>query len=134
MGRGLFKRLVYVYVGTSNFKADYDFYKNVLGAERIWEFERFGAKVAAFDLCGQPYLLIADHVRPPSKRLIYEVEDIRAAARQVKARGWKADGDEFEIPDGPCINFKDRSANEYPILQMTRPFILEKEFQKPEQQ
>jgi catechol 2,3-dioxygenase-like lactoylglutathione lyase family enzyme len=52
--KGVFKRLVYVYVGTSDYSADYDFYKNVLGAERVWEFERFGAKVAAFDLCGEP--------------------------------------------------------------------------------
>ena len=126
----LFKRLVYVYVGTSNYSADYDFYKNILGAERIWEFESFGAKVAAFDLCGEPFLLIADHVRAPSKRLIYEVEDIADAAKQLKARGWKADGNEFEIPDGPCINFKDRSGNEYAILQMTRPYVLGKEFKQ----
>lgn len=126
----LFKRLVYVYVGTSNYSADYDFYKNILGAERIWEFENFGAKVAAFDLCGEPFLLIADHVHAPSKRLIYEVEDIADAAKQLKARGWKADGGEFEIPDGPCINFKDRSGNEYAILQMTRPYVLGKEFKQ----
>ena len=130
--KGVFKRLAYVYVGTSDYSADYDFYKNVLGAERVWEFERFGAKVAAFDLCGEPYLLIADHVQAPSKRLIYEVEDISAAAKQLKDRGWKQDGSEFEIPDGPCINFKDKSGNEYAILQMSRPHILEGEFQESE--
>ena len=125
-----FKRLVYVYVGTSDYDADYEFYKNVLGARRVWEFKNFGARVAAFDLCGEPFLLIADHVKAPSKRLIYEVDDIATAAKQMKSRGWRADGGEFEIPDGPCMNFKDKSGNEYAILQMTRPHVLEAEFGK----
>ena len=126
----IFKRLAYIYVGTSNFGEDYKFYKDTLGAELAWEFEEFGAKVAAFDLCGEPFLLIADHVKPPSKRLIYEVDDINDASKKLKAKGWAPDGGKFEIPDGPCLNSKDRSGNEYAILQMTRPRILEKEFRK----
>src|SRR5215813_4693390 len=128
MPSSLFKRLAYIYIGTNNYEADYNFYKNILGARRVWEFENFGAKVAAFDLCGEPYLLIADHVTAPSKRLIYEVDNIDVAARELKSRGWNADGSKFEVPDGPCINFKDVSGNQYAILQMTRPDILEKEF------
>jgi hypothetical protein len=123
-----FKRLVYVYIGTSKSDEDHDFYENKLGARLLWEFRDFGARVAGFDLCGEPYLLIADHVKAPSKRLIFEVEDLQAAADALKARGWEADGDSFEIPDGPCINFKDESGNEYAILQMSRPHILEREF------
>lgn len=130
MSQGPLRRLIYIYIGTSNYQADHNFYKNVLGAELIWEFEEFDAKVAAFNLSGEPYLLIADHVEAPSKRLIYEVEDIDAAAKELKARGWKADGNKFEVPDGPCINFKDESGNEYAILEMKRPFVLEKEFGK----
>ena len=130
MQHNLFKRLVYIYIGTSNYKADYDFYKNILGASIAWEFENFGAKVAAFNLCGEPYLLIADHVHAPGKRLLYEVENIDAAAKELKEKGWKADGNKFEVPDGPCINFKDESGNEYAIIQMKRPHILEKEFKK----
>jgi len=130
MQQNLFKRLVYIYIGTSNYKADYNFYKNILGAALVWEFENFGAKVAAFNLCGEPYLLIADHVHAPGKRLLYEVENIDAAAKELKAKGWKADGNSFEVPDGPCINFKDESGNEYAIIQMKRPHVLEKEFKK----
>ncbi|MDA4116929.1 MAG: VOC family protein [Thaumarchaeota archaeon] len=123
----IFKRLAYIYVGTSNYAEDRKFYKETLGADLVWEFEEFGAKVAAFDLCGEPFILIADHVKPPSKRLIYEVDDIEKAARMLKAKGWAPDGRRFEIPDGPCLNFKDKSGNEYAILQMIRPRILEKE-------
>jgi Glyoxalase/Bleomycin resistance protein/Dioxygenase superfamily. len=128
----VFKRLDYIYIGTSHYDADYGFYKNVLGAKRIWEFKDFGARVAAFDICGEPYLLIADHVHAPSKRLIYEVDNIDDAARDLKGRGWKASGKKFEIPDGPCINFTDASGNEYAIIQMTRPYALENEFKKKE--
>ena len=126
----LFKRIAYIYIGTSDYKADYDFYKNILGAELIWEFEDFGAKVAAFDVCGEPFHLIADHVHAPSKRLIYEVENIDDVAKQLKARGWKPEGEKFEVPDGPCINFKDASGNEYAIMQITRPKMLQRKFKK----
>ncbi len=125
-----FKKLVYVYIGTSKYDADHDFYRKRLGAKLLWEFSDFGARVAGFDLCGEPYLLIADHVKAPSKRLIYEVEDLEVAAETLKGRGWKPDGGGFEVPDGPCLNFKDESGNEYAILQMSRPNILEKEFRK----
>ena len=130
MPQTVFKRLIYIYIGTSNYSADYNFYRNVLGAQLIWEFEDFGAKVVAFNLCGEPYLLIADHVHAPGKRLIYEVSNIDVAAKDLTERGWKADGAKFEVPDGPCLNFKDESGNEYAILEMTRPFVLEKEFLK----
>jgi catechol 2,3-dioxygenase-like lactoylglutathione lyase family enzyme len=126
----MFKGLVYIYIGTSDYNADRHFYKDILGARLVWEFEEFGAKVAAFDLCGEPYLLIADHLHAPSKRLIYEVEDIKKASKELQVRGWKIEGEEFEIPDGPCMNFKDESGNEYAILQMTRPRILEKKYNK----
>jgi predicted enzyme related to lactoylglutathione lyase len=130
MSQHPFKRLVYIYIGTSNYQQDYNFYKNILGAKLIWEFEKFGARVAAFNLCGEPYLLIADHVQAPSKRLIYEVENLDEASKMLNARGWKPDGPRFEVPDGPCINFKDASGNEFAILEMTRPYLLEKEFAK----
>jgi catechol 2,3-dioxygenase-like lactoylglutathione lyase family enzyme len=122
-----FKRLVYIYIGTSNFEKDRDFYAKKLGARLVWDMKGFGARVAAFDLCGEPYLLIADHVKAPSKRLIYEVEDLDGATRALEGRGWKSDGGRFEIPDGPCINFRDESGNEYAILQMSRPHVLENE-------
>lgn len=121
------KRIAYIYVGTSDFEGDRAFYQDVLGARKVWEFKEFGARVAAFDLCGEPYLLIADHVKPPSKRLIFEVDDLAAASEALKERGWEPDGGRFEIPDGPCMNFKDKSGNEYALLEMSRPRILERQ-------
>jgi predicted enzyme related to lactoylglutathione lyase len=130
MTQTIFKRLVYIYIGTSNFEEDLNFYENIIGAECLWNKHKFGAKVAAFNLCGEPYLLIADHVNAPSKRLIYEVENINKAIKELNAKGWVADGNIFEVPDGPCINFKDKSGNEYAILEMKRPHFLETESKK----
>ena len=125
-----FKRLVYVYIGTSNFDGDIGYYEKKLGGRLLWNLKDFGVRAAAFDLCGEPFLLIADHVRAPSKRLIYEVEDLRDAAKDLESRGWKPEGGSFEIPDGPCSNFKDEGGNEYAILEMSRPHILENQQRK----
>lgn len=69
-------------------------------------------------------------MKAPSKRLIYEVDDLEEASGELKGRRWKPDGGSFEIPDGPCINFRDESGNEYAILQMSRPHVLEEESRK----
>jgi len=120
-----FKRLAYVYVGTSDFEGDLEYYGQTLGGKLLWNRKGFGARVAAFDLCGEPYLLLADHVKPPSTRLIYEVEDLEGAAKSLRARGWRPKGGRFEVPDGPCYNFVDKSGNEYSIIQRTRPHAME---------
>jgi len=130
MADPVFKRLAYIYIGTSDYDADLIYYKEVLAAKLMWEFHNFGARVAAFDLCGEPWLLIADHVPAPSKRLIYAVDNLEEAAQTLKARGWEPDGSKFEVPDGPCYNFKDKSGNEYAILEMSRPHVLDKEYKK----
>jgi len=122
----LFKRLVYIYVGTTNYDADHNFYKNILGAPVVWEFKKYGARVAAFDFAGEPYILLADHIHAPGKRLIYEVDNLVESIKTLEKKGWKADGKQFEVPDGPCINFSDESGNEYALLEMKRPRILEK--------
>ena len=45
--------LEYLYIGTSDFDRDCAYYGTVLGAERVWAFQAFGAKVAAFRVCGR---------------------------------------------------------------------------------
>lgn len=139
----LFKRLVYVYIGTSHYDADRDFYKDVLGARLVWEFKEFGARVAAFDLCGEPYLLLADHVKAPSKRLIYQVDDLDAAAmerttrsarrfpssRPSPAKKWfgkKSATREIELPCGSnpnrnCFSFRPVGSRLLTLLQRRTP-------------
>ncbi|HEY5605185.1 MAG TPA: hypothetical protein VIL45_01545, partial [Thermoplasmata archaeon] len=57
-----FVRLEYLYIGTLDFKRDLAYYRDVLGAELVWNLTGFGAHVAAFRVAeGPPLLLLADH-------------------------------------------------------------------------
>ena len=52
--------LEYLYVGTADFDRDCACYAKVLGAERAWAFNAFGARVATFRVCEGP-----PHLPPP---------------------------------------------------------------------
>jgi hypothetical protein len=47
---GAFGKLIHLYMGTADFDRDCAWYREVLGAERVWAFHAFGARVAAFRL------------------------------------------------------------------------------------
>ncbi len=126
-----FGRLLYLYVGSSDFERDFGYYRDVLGGEVVWSFARFGAKVAAFRLGEGPLVLIADHRPAPSALPIWAVEDLERAAAALRARGWVPVGRTFELPDGPCYRFDDPSGNPYAFLQPVRPNALEKAFSDP---
>ena len=116
--------LKYLYVGTSRFDDDLAFYRDVLGAEEVWNFEEFGARVAALRVAAGPLLLIADHRPAPSCLPVFAVEDLDAAVARLESRGWRADSGPFGIPDGPCYLFSDRSGNQLAIFGNVRPDAL----------
>jgi catechol 2,3-dioxygenase-like lactoylglutathione lyase family enzyme len=116
--------LKYLYVGTSRFDEDLAFYRDVLGAEEIWNFEEFGARVAALRVATGPLLLIADHRPAPSCLPVFGVDDLDAAVAQLESRGWRPDSGPFGIPDGPCYLFSDRSGNQLAIFGNVRPDAL----------
>jgi predicted enzyme related to lactoylglutathione lyase len=122
-------KLKFLYLGSANVEKDLNYYRDVLGARLVWHSKHFGAEVAAFSLGDssgkeQPLLLIADHLLPPKYELIYEVEDLDSTVRELKTRGWKPEGEMFEIPNGPCYLFKDPSGNTLAIFQNIRPTVM----------
>jgi predicted enzyme related to lactoylglutathione lyase len=121
-------KLAYLYVGTADFQRDCAYYEGVLGAEQVWAFHAFGARVAAFRLCEGPLVLLADHRSAPSCLPVIAVGDLDAAAANLRARGWQSDGDVFEVPNGPCSCFTDPSGNRYALLQNDRPDALERAY------
>jgi predicted enzyme related to lactoylglutathione lyase len=121
-------KLEYLYVGTADFDRDCAYYANVLGAERVWAFHAFGAKVAAFRLGAGPLVLLADHRPAPSCLPIFAVADLHATAADLRARGWRSEGDDFEVPNGPCLRFTDPSGNAYALLQNDRPDAMERAY------
>ncbi len=119
--------LAFLYMGTANFARDVAYYRDVLGAELVWNRTGFGAHVAAFRLGEGPLLLLADHRPAPSLMPIYEVADLKATAKALKKRGWKPDGGSFEIPNGPCYAFEDPSGNRFAIFENVRPRVFGRE-------
>ena len=116
--------LKYLYVGTSRFDEDLAYYRDVIGAEEVWNFEEFGARVAALRVATGPLLLIADHRPAPSCLPVFGVEDLDAAVAGLESRGWRADSGPFGIPDGPCYLFSDKSGNQLAIFGNVRPDAL----------
>lgn len=120
-----FNKLMYLYMGTSNFESDFHYYHSVLGGKLHWAFDRFGAKVAAFEIGEGPLILIADHLNPPTCMPIYEVKDLDATVVDLRNRGWKEESGPIGIPNGPCYTFKDMSGNSYGIFENKRPTVAE---------
>jgi len=119
-----FKKLEYLYVGSSDFERDIAYYRDVLKAELVWNLTGFGAHVAAFRLGPGPMVLIADHRPAPSCMPVYAVEDLDATVKALKKRGWKPDGGRIEIPNGPCYAFEDPSKNRFAIFENVRPNVF----------
>ena len=119
-----FGPLKYLYVGSSNIQKDIDYYSKVLGARKVWDRTGFGARVAAFELGSGPLVLLADHRPAGSCILIYQVEDLKKTSKWLREKGWKAEGSEFEVPEGPCCRFNDPSGNTLALLQVVRPGVF----------
>src|SRR2546422_10206094 len=60
----------------------------------------------------------------PSCTLIFQVDNLKAVSEELRQRGWKPEGEQFEIPEGPCYRFNDPSGNPLALLQITRPNVL----------
>jgi predicted enzyme related to lactoylglutathione lyase len=127
-GQGPLGKLAYLYVGTADFERDCAYYGDVLGAERVWAFDAFGAKVAAFRLCEGPLVLLADHRPAPTCMPVLAVADLAATVAALQARGWQSRGEAFEIPNGTCYRFDDPSGNAYALLQNDRPDAMERAY------
>jgi predicted enzyme related to lactoylglutathione lyase len=125
-------RLIYLYVGTSNVQKDVDYYTKVLGANKVWDISSFGNRVAALRLGEGPLLLLADHRPPPSCIMIFQVDDLQTVSKELRKKGWKPEGERFEIPEGPCYRFNDPSGNPLALLEITRPNVLGKIIEETE--
>lgn len=122
--------LTYLYVGSADFERDLAYYREIVGAKRVWHFDHFGARVAALRVAAGP-LLLADHRPAPSCIPVFEVEDLESTVRALQARGWQPEGGRFEIPNGPCYRFTDPSGNAFALFQNVRPQAMERAYADP---
>lgn len=116
-----FGPLTYLYVGSADVGRDIDYYRDVLGAEVVWDSEAFGTRVAAVRLAAGPLVLLAGHRPARSVIQIYQVPSLRTVSGTLRKRGWKPKGEAFGVPDGSCLLFEDPTGNELAILEVLRP-------------
>lgn len=120
-------RLEYLYVGSADVAADLAFYRDVVGARVVWDFEDFGTRVAAVEVGPRPPLYVLAGHRPPRSVLpIFVVESLDATERALRQRGWTEKGHRVEVPDGPVRILSDASGNEVGLLESVRPRALER--------
>jgi hypothetical protein len=124
-------RVRFLYVGSADVGRDLAAYA-AAGGRVAWDKEAFGTRVAAVrwgDGAGDgesggdegPLVLLAGHRRAPSMLPVAEVADLGAAVKAMESAGWRAEGEAFEIPNGPCRLLRDPSGNEWAFFQETRP-------------
>lgn len=105
-------------MGSSDYDRDLTYYRDVLGAQEVWNFDRFGSRITAFSLCAGPLILIADHKTAPSCQPVFRVADLSATARDLKQKGWRPAYGPFGTPNGEAYSFKDPSGNTFAIYQI----------------
>jgi hypothetical protein len=116
----LFKSLDFVYMPSKDVDADLKYYAEVLGAETVFNITDMGTQVAQVKLGEGPRLLLAGHLEGEVPILVYRVENLKQAMKELKARGWKKQ-QEVELPHGPCATFVASGGQRFAIYQLVRP-------------
>ena len=122
----MFKSLDFLYVPAPDIEASIRYYTLVLGGELLWKIHAYGVWVACVSVSQSqaPYILLADHIERNDMMLIYQVENLDTAIKQLTSKGWKEEN-KFEIPPGPCCTFRDPAGNALVIYENKRPFIMQ---------
>jgi len=65
--------------------------------------------------------VLTNHLRPGDGLLIYRVENLAATRQALVERGWSAEADSIELPQGPCLVFRDPAGQRLAIYERLRP-------------
>jgi hypothetical protein len=55
--------------------------------------------------------------------MIYRVSNLEKVASELRARGWREEKS-LEIPNGPCMTFRDPAENSIVIYENRRPHVM----------
>ena len=120
MGDVSFDRLDFLYMPSRDVAADLAFYTEALNAEIVFAIEAFGTRVAEVRLTEGPRVLLAEHLEGEAPVLIYRVQDLDAAVRELERRGLDTGG-RFGFPHGPCVEFRAPGGQRIGVYELTRP-------------
>ena len=119
----MFEQLDFVYMPSRDAAADAAYFTRTLGGRLVFAVEGMGTRVAMVELTdGPPRILLAEHLTGDRPVLVYRVNDLRAALRELESRGWQREGT-FEIPQGPICSFAAPGGQRLALYQRTRPEV-----------
>jgi hypothetical protein len=116
-----FLGLDFVYMPSRDVAADMAYFTDVLGGRLVFAVEGMGTQVAMVELTeAPPRVLLAGHLEGDQPVLVYRVEDLETAMRELEERGWQRESS-FEIPHGPVCPFRTPGGHRLAIYQLVRP-------------
>ena len=117
-------RLDYLYTPSDDVAGDVRYFVDVLGAELRFAIEDGGVRVAMVELGGSPAILLTDHLEGDRPIHMFAVEDLRAARRDLLARGWNPER-AVELPPGPATTFRTPGGVRLAIYEPVRSFVVD---------
>lgn len=121
----MFLNLDFLYVPSKNPDREIAYYTEVLGGTHLFRVKAMDTEVSAVRLSAEgPLVLLAEHLEGEQPILIYRVEKLREAMRELKKRGWQQ-GETLEIPHGPVCVFTAEGGQRLAIYELTRPNATE---------
>src|SRR5262249_20822971 len=124
MPLNILESLDYIYVPAPDVDPAERFYTTLLGGSLRWRIRDGGVTVAAVQLsAGSPLILLASHLAPKATLLICRGGSRKSPRRQLLAAQWPERAEPFEIPQGPCLVFRDPAGQPLAIYERTRPFV-----------
>jgi predicted enzyme related to lactoylglutathione lyase len=117
-----FESLDYLYLPAAEIDAAVAFYANVLGGELLWKIREGSTCVAAVRLSADgPAVVLANHLVPGDGLLIYRVNSLAETTQSLVERRWSAEAESVEMPQGPCLVFRDPAGQRLAIYERVRP-------------
>lgn len=117
------ERLDFVYMPSTDVAADMEYFTSVLGGRLVFAVEGMGTRVAMVELTEDPpRILLAGHLEGDQAVLVYRVDDLAVAMRELESRGWKREPT-FEIPHGPVSSFRTPGGHRIAVYQLVRPEV-----------
>jgi predicted enzyme related to lactoylglutathione lyase len=119
------ERLDFIYMPSRDVAADMAYFTSVLGGRLVFAAEGMGTRVAMVELTEDPpRILLAGHLEGDQPVLVYRVDDLGDAMRELEERGWQREPS-FEIPHGPVSSFRTPGGHRIAIYQLVRPEVGE---------
>jgi predicted enzyme related to lactoylglutathione lyase len=116
-----FESLDYLYLPAPDIDAAVAFYTRGLGGELLWRIRDGGTWVAAVRLAETgPVVLLANHLDPGQGLLIYRVRSLDETRKSLAGGGWSVEGEPFELPQGPCLTFRDPGGQRLAVYELHR--------------